>query len=97
MVHFMEFREDIRVLMHHTMDIHSESRQASAWNSEKEDSEIAHLLELGQLRKHLHRLRLTAYISDKNPTDVSTLHCEACCRYSTLSFRTRTVEPSISL
>lgn len=63
MVHFMEFREDIRVLMHHTMDIHSESRQASAWNSEKEDSEIAHLLELGQLRKHLHRLRLTMHTS----------------------------------
>lgn len=61
MVHFMEFREDIRVLMHHTMDTHSESRQASAWNSEKEDSEIAHLLELGQLRKHLHRLRLTMH------------------------------------
>jgi hypothetical protein len=34
------------MLMHHTIDAYSEFQQASALSSEKDDSEITHLLEM---------------------------------------------------
>jgi hypothetical protein len=43
--HFIEFGElrHVHMSIHHTIDAHSEFQRAFALNSEKDDSEIAHL------------------------------------------------------